>query len=145
MMSRQQKLRIAQYYIDSINAHDLRAMGECLADGLRVEVATGAECPMDKLRFLAYNENYMKAFPDVHFDITLTVSEGAFVAMNWNASGTQTASLATPSGGIIVATGVKVYAPGSFTFRLQEGKISHAWVFWDMATMLAQLGLLPPL
>jgi predicted ester cyclase len=100
---------------------------------------------MDKRRFLAYNQNYMKAFPDVHFDITLTVSEGAFVIMHWNASGTQTASLATPSGGIIVATGVKVYAPGSFTFRLQEGKISHAWVFWDMATMLAQLGQLPPL
>ncbi len=138
----QENLRIAQAYVDSVNAHDRDAMGQNLADDLKVEVATGAHCPMTKSEFLAYNENYINAFPDVRFDITFTVSEGAFIVLHWNVSGTHTETLTSPKGGIIVPTGKKATASGCSTFEIRNGKITRAWIIWDMATLLAQLGLL---
>jgi steroid delta-isomerase-like uncharacterized protein len=142
-MGENDAVRVAQAYIEGINSHSLDTMAELLADDLRVEVATGAECPMGKEDFLAYNENYLNAFPDVHFDTTLLVVEGDHVVAHWFASGTQTKVLGTPQGGIIMPTGKSASASGCFTFELSKGKIQRVWAIWDMATLLAQLGLLP--
>ena len=142
MTIEQENLRIAQAYVDSINAHDLDAMGQYLDDDLKVEVATGAHCPMTKSEFLAYNANYINAFPDVHFDLSFTVTEGAFIVLHWDASGTHTETLTSPKGGIIVPTGKRASARGCSTFEIRDGKITRAWIIWDMATLLAQLGLL---
>lgn len=145
MTIKQENLRIAQGYVGSVNAHDLTEMGQYLADDLKVEVATGAHCPMTKSQFLTYNGNYINAFPDMRFDITFTVSEGRFIVLHWDASGTHTETLTSPKGGIIVPTGKKASARGCSTFEIQDGKIARAWIIWDMATLLAQLGLLSTL
>ena len=142
MMSEQDNLKVAEAYVDGINAHDLDAMSRWLAEDLKVEVATGAKCPMSKEQFVAYNANYINAFPDVHFEITLTISDGDFVVLHWYASGTHTESLTTPKGGIIVPTGNKASAPGCFTFEIKGAKIARIWAIWDMAQLLSQLGLL---
>jgi hypothetical protein len=34
---------------------------------------------------------------------------------------------------------------GSVTYLIKDGKIVHSWTFWDMAGLLGQLGLLPPM
>lgn len=49
--------QVADAYVERINAHDLEGIAEYLSDDLRVEVATGAKCPMSKAEFLAYNKN----------------------------------------------------------------------------------------
>ena len=142
-MGERDAVRVARAYIEGINSHSLDTMGGLLADDLRVEVATGAECPMGKMEFLAYNKNYMNAFPDVHFDTTLLIVGGDHVVVHWAARGTQTKTLGTPHGGIIMPTGKSASASGCFTFELRKGKIQRVWAIWDMATLLAQLGLLP--
>ena len=142
-MGERDAVRVAQAYIEGINSRSLDTVAELLADDLRVEVATGARCPMGKMDFLAYNENYMNAFPDVHFDTTLLIVDRDHVVVHWVASGTQTKSLRTPHGGIIMPTGKSASASGCFTFEFKKGKIQRVWAIWDMATLLAQLGLLP--
>jgi hypothetical protein len=34
---------------------------------------------------------------------------------------------------------------GSTTTQVKNGKITHAWTFWGMTSLLGQLGLLPPM
>lgn len=78
----------------------------------------------------------------MHLDATLVISEGKFVVMHWYASGTHTEALATPNGGIIVSTDRKAGAAGCSTLEIVNDKITRAWVVWDMASLLAQRGLL---
>ncbi len=141
-MVEQSNVHIVRAYFEGINAHSAQNMAQWLDDEFTVEVATGATCPMDKQKFLAYNKNYMNAFPDVQFKATLFVSEGDYVVAHWKASGTQTKALTTQHGGIIMPTNRTATADGSFTFEIRNGKIRRMWVIWDMATLLAQLGLL---
>ena len=51
---------------------------------------------------------------------------------------------ANPSGATIPATGKKVTVPDSSTLEIKGGKLTHNWIFWDRATFLGQLGLMPP-
>jgi predicted ester cyclase len=53
--------------------------------------------------------------------------------------------LQTPSGGSIPPTGKSPVVMGSTTSEVKDGKIIHSWTFWDMAALLGQLGLLPPM
>ena len=141
-MSTQDNIPVARAFVEGINAHSLAQMAQCLDSEVKVEVATGAECPLFYDQFLSYNENYLRAFPDVHFDVTVTIADGDYVVLHWDASGTQTETLKTSKGGIIVPTGKRASASGVFTFEIRNQKIVRAWVIWDMAKLLAQLGLL---
>lgn len=58
-------------------------------------------------------------------------------------TGTHNGPLCTPSGNAIQPTGRSGTVPGSTTYEIKNSKITHAWIYWDMAGMLAQLGLMP--
>jgi len=90
-----------------------------------------------------YLQGFLTAFPNIHHDVAYTVAKGDNVVMHWTAAGTQTGPLATPSGGSIPATGKHAVVPGSTTFEIQHGKVLHGWTFFDMASLLLQLGLMP--
>ncbi|MDQ3250019.1 MAG: ester cyclase [Chloroflexota bacterium] len=42
-------------------------------------------------------------------------------------------------------TGKTVTVVGSSTAQFKNGKIIRGWTFWDRASLLGQLGLLPPM
>jgi predicted ester cyclase len=51
----------------------------------------------------------------------------------------------TPSGKTIPPTGRKVALLGSSTFEIKQDKVVHGWAYFDTASMLGQLGVLPPM
>jgi predicted ester cyclase len=53
--------------------------------------------------------------------------------------------LPTPTGGSILATGKKVVLKACDIYELKGGKIVRSWNFFDRASLLDQLGLLPPM
>jgi len=92
-----------------------------------------------------YNQNFLTAFPGSKFEVLLTVVQGDYVVNHWRASGVNTGPLRAPSGATIPPTGKKVSIVGSTTSQLKDGKVIHSWAFWDMTSLLGQLGLLPPM
>ena len=56
--------------------------------------------------------------------------------------GTNTGPLATPQGEI-PATGRAIEIPFCDVHRIEDGKITNGRSYFDMATMMRQLGLLP--
>lgn len=144
-MSEQENIKAAQAFYDAWNAGDLSQADAYIADDFMGE-GPGAPGPMNAEQNRMYNQNFKTAFPDAKFEILHTIAQGDYVVTNWKASGgTHSGPLLTPSGNSIPPTGKSAVVMGSTTAQLKDGKVIHSWNFWDMTSLLAQLGLLPPM
>jgi steroid delta-isomerase-like uncharacterized protein len=144
-MSEQENIKAAHAFFDAWNAGDLSQGDEYNAADFMAE-GPGAATPMNTEQNRMYSQNFLTAFPGSKFEILLTIAQGDYVVTNWKASGgTHSGPLRTPSGGTVPPTGKSAVVMGSTTTQLKNGKITHSWTFWDMASLLGQLGLLPPM
>jgi steroid delta-isomerase-like uncharacterized protein len=144
-MSEQENIKAAQAFFDAWNAGDLSQADPYEADGYVAE-GPGAAGPMNKDQNRAYLQNFLTAFPGSKFEILLTVAQGDYVVMHWKVGGgAHTGPLHTPSGGVVPPTGKTATLVGSTTSQVKNGKVTRTWAFWDMTSLLGQLGLLPPM
>ena len=144
-MSEQENTKVAMAFFDHFNANDLDAISQLQTDDFK-SIAAGGGGPMNKEQDRMYLQNFLTAFPDLHFEVTLAVAQGDHVVINWVANGTHNGPLGTPSGGAIEPTGKKATVPGSSTYQITDGKmIARSATYFDMAALLGQLGLLPPM
>jgi predicted ester cyclase len=144
-MSEQENIKAATAFFDAWNAGDLSLADPFEADGYTAE-GPGAAGPMNKQQNRMYLQNFLTAFPGSKFEILLTIASGDYVVMHWKVGGgAHTGPLQTPSGAVIPPTGKTATIVGSTTSKVNHGKITHSWAFWDMTSLLGQLGLLPPM
>jgi steroid delta-isomerase-like uncharacterized protein len=82
-------------------------------------------------------ETSRKAFPDLKFTVDDTIAERNEVVVHWTAHGTHKgAFLGMPP------TNRKVTIDGTSIYRLEGSKIAEAHANWNLATMMAQLGVI---
>lgn len=134
--------KVAESFFVALNAHDLDALDRLRAADFQSDATPGR---MDIELNRRYIENLISGFPDLRFKINLTVAQGDYVVVDWAAEGTHQGVFHTPSGASIAPTGGAAKMVGSHTFELKNGKITRSWFFTDMASLLAQLGLIPPI
>lgn len=75
-------------------------------------------------------QNYLTAFPDLHFDVTDGVASDQAVAVEVRSSGTQTGALGTPRGSL-PATGTKVTFQSCIYAKVQDGKFTAWHTYFD--------------
>ena len=143
-MSEQENIKAAQSFIEAWNSGDLNKNAQYEAENYLGE-APGSPGPLNAEQNRAYNQNFLTAFPGSKFEVVLTVAQGDYVVTNWKVSGVHTGPLQTTSGGTIPPTGKRASLTGSSTSQVKNGKVVHSWNFWDLASLLGQLGLLPPM
>jgi steroid delta-isomerase-like uncharacterized protein len=143
-MSEQENIKAAQAFFDAWNAGDLSQTESYEADGYMAE-GPGAAGPMNKAQNRMYLQNFLTAFPGSKFEVLLTVAQGDYVVTHWKSNGPHAGELHTPSGTVIPPTGKSVTLLGSTTAQVKNGKVTRSWAFWDMTSLLGQLGLLPPM
>ncbi len=81
---------------------------------------------------------YRAAFPDLHFTIDDQLAGGDQVVTRWTVSGTLLGSL-----GRIPPTGKTASVKGINIDRIEHGKVVEGWSFFDMLSVLQQVGALP--
>jgi steroid delta-isomerase-like uncharacterized protein len=81
-------------------------------------------------------------FPDSQIKIKNVIDGGEWVVTEYNFVGTHNGPLATPTGEV-PATGRPIDIPGIEVYRLRDGKIVEFRTYFDNATMMTQLGLMP--
>jgi steroid delta-isomerase-like uncharacterized protein len=137
-MARQDILTLNNAYWEAWNSKDADAVARCASEDFTAEgdVLPAPVTGRDGLRELA--RVYMTAFPDLHFDITQQFAAGDKVVTCWTATGTHKGQLMR-----IPPTGRWVEVRGCNVSRFHKGKLAHALLYWDYATLLRQLGLLP--
>lgn len=138
----QDNVALVRSLFDAFDAGDLdRAVGAVADDFELVDVAAGQTFrgPEGCRRWLA---TFRAALPDARTDIVNIFSEGDRVACEHVGRGTHSGPLVT-SGGEIPATGRKVELRIAELYQVREGKITQLHAYYDSATMMRQLGLLP--
>jgi steroid delta-isomerase-like uncharacterized protein len=85
-------------------------------------------------------ERYWRAFPDLHFQVTERLIQGAHLTVVWLAEGTHRGPILN-----IPATGRQVKVKGISLLEVQAGLVIRGQNVWDLAGMLRHLGLLPDL
>jgi steroid delta-isomerase-like uncharacterized protein len=95
----------------------------------------------DELR--PYLEEFARAFPDARYKLSWGVESGSRVALEGVYSATHTGTLRMPDGSELAATGRHVSVPFVALFDVQGDKIASHRAYWDVATVMAQLGLVP--
>jgi steroid delta-isomerase-like uncharacterized protein len=143
-MSDQENIKAAQSWIDAWNKGDLSQSAPYEADNFMSE-NPGAAGPMNAVQNRALTQGFLTAFPESKIEVVHTIVQGDYVVTNWKSSGPNTGPLQTPSGATIPPTGKMVHFVGSTTAQVKNGKVVHGWTYYDLASLLGQLGLLPPM
>ncbi len=140
-MSEQENVKISRQFIDNLNKHNNEANRSLLADDTRTE-ASGERQTLNKDQTIKFNQRFIDAFPDLHFDVREIIAQGDHVVTTWVATGTHSAPLQLSAGGSIPPTHKKVSVPGVTVAEVRNNKINHQTVTWDQVTFLMQLGLM---
>jgi predicted ester cyclase len=82
-------------------------------------------------------------FPDLHFEVHETISEGDVVAFRSTMTGTHSGSFDTGMGRIIPPSGLKISVPHMHFLRFVDGKNTDLWHVWDTTSMMRQMGAMP--
>jgi steroid delta-isomerase-like uncharacterized protein len=127
---------IVRESIDAFNKKDLDRLASCATGDARVTVVPFGS----KFGFREDAENWARAFPDGEIQVTNLVTQGDSVICEFTGRGTQTGILKGPTGDI-PATGRRVEVACVESYRLRNGKIAECRIYFDAASMLAQLGL----
>ena len=138
-MAGQDNLHIARENFAAWNAHDVEAFVK------RLDTKTIWESDAFPAPFVGHEgarqffKLYLTAFPDLHLDMEAILPAGeSHVVVRWRSSGTHKGPLAN-----LPATGRKASVHGCSVMEVKNQKIAHAWVYFDNAHLLRQLGVLP--
>lgn len=133
---------IAKSFFEAWNERDFER-GAALAaeDAEIVEVPTGEKFRGPNGLRQEY-EKWATGLPDGKVEIRNVVAGDGWVTLECVVRGTHTGPFATPAGEI-PPTGRIVELPFSTFEQIQNGKLARARHYYDTATMMRQLGLMP--
>jgi steroid delta-isomerase-like uncharacterized protein len=119
------------------NSHDWKKTSpfyadDCIMEDLPSKISHG------KREVEAYYEYLLVGYPDLHFEAKTTFGGKNQIASEWIMSGTHTGNTAR-----FKATGKKFSVRGVSILEVQSGKIIRETDYWDMVSLLRQLGLMP--
>jgi C-1 hydroxylase len=140
-MSEQDNLRVARQGFDAWNAHDSDSFVKLIADDFVSESDTLPTPLRGRDGARQSMQMYIKAFPDLRFDIEQMIASGEYVVTRWHATGTHKGELMG-----IPATGRRGDGiHGCTVAEYRDAKAVREWVYWDVATLLRQIGVMPAL
>ena len=87
-----------------------------------------------------FARNLRTAFPDLRMEVEHIIEEDDWVALTWKASGTHRGNMfgIAPTGKFATVTGQSMY-------KLDDQRITEAWVQWDVLTMLREMNVELPI
>ena len=119
-------------------AHDLHRLLPLFTDDLVYEDVTMGVVNRSRDELRAFGEGFFAAFPDVAFELTSRFAGGSHGGAEWVMRGTHRGDL--PG---MPATGKQVEVRGASILEFAGEKIRRCSDYWDMATFLKQLGMMP--
>lgn len=141
-MSRQDLIKVAKASVEAYNQKDWKAARKVLSrDVVYDEVATnrtieGSDDVVETWR------QWAKAFPDSRASFEKPLVDGNFVVLGLRWRGKQSGPLSLPTGEIL-PTGKKIDFRACQVIHVADGKIVEIRHYFDMMTMLTQLGVAP--
>ena len=135
--------QIVREFYEAFNNHEIDRVSEFVAPNCDwVDVPTGAHLSgQDGIR--QHWEHLFKAFPDYKAEITNVVAAGDWVVTEFIGRGTHSGTYVTPNGQQLPPTGHRIAVEMCEIRMIRNGKIVAGRSYYDVNTMLEQLGLMP--
>ena len=124
--------------IDAWNSHDIGRLASLFADSFVYEDMAAGTVYHDKNELEAGLQPLFDACPDVRLELKSAFGTPVKIAQEWVMTGTQTGAFEDLG---IPATGKTFSIRGVSVSSFLEGKIVSATDYWNMTSMLQQLGL----
>jgi len=132
-------LALVEKFYGSFKKADWKALSATFAANC-VTVTPGG--PVNVEQHEQMIRSFKIALPDAQMEITNKVESGEWIAIEGRFKGKHEKDLVGPAG-TIPAKGKNLDLPYADFFRVRDGKIVEHRVYWDQASMLAQLGAMP--
>jgi len=127
-------------HIVGVNNGDLDVALSVFDDDVEVVTPNGAMTGAQSQRMLG--EAFRTAAPDAKIDVVRTFEVGDTIVAEGTYAGTHTGPLQGPAG-TIAPTGRRFAFAFCDVLQARDGKFVAHRIYWDNATFLAQLGLMP--
>jgi steroid delta-isomerase-like uncharacterized protein len=130
-------VRQGQALLDAFNARDLSTWQRQLAGNFTASYPGCRDCG-DAKTARAFNEPFLAAFSDLHFEIRSAVADGDRMIYLWTGRGTHDGPLVTPQG-TLPPSGKKGSVDGVLVATVGDGKIVREETYWNVPDLLAQI------
>jgi len=139
-MGNAENLKTFDEWIRAHRAHDLDKLIGYVTDDVTVRSAAGEKMPPanGKAEARAHWQSIFTTFPDFRMDALATTAEDDRLVAEISHGGTMQGKM-----GPNEPTGRSYRLTGAFRMDFSGGKIQRIQTYWDTASMLDQLGLLP--
>lgn len=139
-MPTQDILPIARSIVDHFNRHDINALLPLISDNL-----DSLDVPMNfrfkgKDGYKQYVQNWWNAFPDGKMEVKNIFAAGDFVVIEFIGRGTHQGTFSA-FGRKIPATNKRVEMAFCEVSQIKDGKLVGSHLYFDLVTMLRQLGM----
>ena len=133
----EQNKHVVQRFVEECwNRGNLNKASEFLADQVRFHDPVFPNLNSGIQSIKNHIEGTRKAFPDLKITIDDTIAERNEVVLHWTARGTHQGQFLG-----MQPTQRKVTIDGTSIYRLEGEKIAESYANWNLATMMAQLGV----
>jgi steroid delta-isomerase-like uncharacterized protein len=130
--------RAIREWAEHWSAHDLGRLLQLFSEDVVYEDVTLGVVNRGLVELRAFAEGFFSGFPDVTFELRSSFAAGTAGGAEWVMRGTHKGDL--PG---MPATGKHIEVRGASIFEFAGHKIRRCSDYWDMATFLKQLGLMP--
>ncbi|UCE11510.1 MAG: ester cyclase [Candidatus Thorarchaeota archaeon] len=141
-MSVESNIRIIESVLDAFNQHDWDGFVEYYSDSV-LNYGPGKSKPIKgREAILEDNIQFLKAFPDAHFEISHAFGQDDWVCAVGNFEGTHRGEFSGPGGQSIPPTGNVVRYPMCVVIKFESDKIVEFHEYFDSVEMARQLGFI---
>jgi steroid delta-isomerase-like uncharacterized protein len=139
-MKNEKNIETFRQWIKQHQAHNIDGMLDFLTDDVNIRSAAGGKMPpaTNKSEAAHHWATIYETFADFHMEEIRVTSEDDVLFAEIAHGGTMNAPM-----GDMPATGASYKVKGAFRFEFEEGNIKSILSYWDTASMLMQLGLVP--
>ena len=129
--------QIVRRFIDECwNQGKLNVVSELVADKCRFHDPVFPSLTSGADNMKNHIESSRRGFPDLKFKIDDTIAERNEVVIHWTANGTHNGPFLG-----MQPTNRKATVSGTSIYRIEGNKIAEEWVYWNLMTMMEQLGV----
>lgn len=125
----------AQNWIAAWNSHDVSKWATYFTSDIYYEDVTFAEISRGSEEAKKFASEFFEAVPDLKLELEGSSVEGDHGSIQWVLSGTDKG---------LYKTGKKFKVRGVSIITVKNGKISRSLDYYDSATIMKRVGLLPP-
>jgi steroid delta-isomerase-like uncharacterized protein len=129
---------ICEDLINAWTVHDVEKLLSLCTDDCVYEDVTMGVVNRGNAELKGFIRSIFGAIPDFEMKLISGFTAGNWGGAEWSMSGTHKGDL--PG---LPATGKRFSVRGSSIFELRDGKIKRNSDYWDMVTLLKQIGVMP--